>query len=449
MLKNAPLFLALRYLQPKRSFVSVITIISVLGIMLGVGVLIVVISVMKGFEIDFKTLVIGFEPHILVVQDSPPAERITAPGGGNASMPTPRSNWREVLAEIRKNPEVLSAAPFAGGMIFVEKVGEPQVLECFAVPNRGAEPMVEKLSKHLQADGSKFDLSGDNIVLADYTANAIGAVVGDTVTVRSSTNLKEVVARIKAADEANDEKAKLKAYEDIKELTLPQDLTVVGITRSESAGQRGYVPLHIGQEFFGLGDGVTGIGVEVSDAYRANDVAYVLAQEALPYDWTARTWMDMHRSRLAAVANERTMMYFVLSFIVIVAAFSVMNTTITVTVQKRREIGILTALGSRVGQIVSIFVSQAAVVAFLGTLLGLAGGSLVLHFRNDLREFLADRMNIDIFPSDIYFLSEIPAHTQPADIITICSVSIVLCLVAALLPAWFAARVDPAVALRD
>jgi lipoprotein-releasing system permease protein len=171
--------------------------------------------------------------------------------------------------------------------------------------------------------------------------------------------------------------------------------------------------------------------------------------DLLPFDWAASTWMDRHHQRLSAVQNERVMMYFVLFFVVLVAAFSVMNTTITVTVQKRREIGILTSLGARVNQIIGIFMTQAAVVAVLGTLLGYLGGKTVLYFRNDLRRFLAEQLNVDIFPADIYALSSIPSHTVPLDIGIICITSIVLCLIGAFIPAFFAARVDPAVALRD
>ena len=143
------------------------------------------------------------------------------------------------------------------------------------------------------------------------------------------------------------------------------------------------------------------------------------------------------------------MMWFVMSFVILVAAFSVMNTTITVTVQKRREIGILTALGSRISQIVGIFMSQALVVALLGTVLGYVGGMTVLWLRNDIREWVGKHLGRKIFDPAIYGLESLPAFTEPLDIVVICTVSVILCLAAAFLPAYFAARVDPAVALRD
>ena len=152
---------------------------------------------------------------------------------------------------------------------------------------------------------------------------------------------------------------------------------------------------------------------------------------------------------LESVENQRTMMWFILLFIMLVAAICVMNTTITVTVKKRREIGILTALGTRAWQIIAIFVSQAGIVALFGVVAGLGGGFFFLGIRNWLRDQIAALTGRDIFPQDIYFLSSIPAHTNLADLLTICTTAVALCLLAALVPAWFAARVDPAVALRD
>ena len=149
------------------------------------------------------------------------------------------------------------------------------------------------------------------------------------------------------------------------------------------------------------------------------------------------------------MSNERIMMWIVLMIIAVVAAFSVMNTTITVTTQKRREIGVLTALGSRQSQIIGIFVSQAAVVGTLGTVIGLALSGLVLWLRDDIRMGIAVLSGGNTDSASGMFLATIPAQIDPAFITLTCLGSITLCLLAALPPAWLAARVDPAVALRD
>jgi lipoprotein-releasing system permease protein len=148
------------------------------------------------------------------------------------------------------------------------------------------------------------------------------------------------------------------------------------------------------------------------------------------------------------MSNERFIMFFIIGIIGLVAAFAVMNTTITVTTQKRREIGVLAALGARQGQIIQIFVSQAAVVGVVGTLSGLGLSALVLRYRNDIRGLIATLSGGSSSDADL-FLSTIPAHIDPVFIAYTACGSVLLCLAAALPPAWLASRVDPAVALRD
>ena len=220
--------------------------------------------------------------------------------------------------------------------------------------------------------------------------------------------------------------------------------------RGDTAGDRGYLPLHLAQELFGLEDRVTGINLELTHPEAAPEVAMALEMsEELPGDWYAGTWQDGAAQMLQSVENQQSLLYFLLLFIILVAAICVMNTTITVTVQKRREIGILTALGTRRGQVVGIFLTQALMVAVLGVGLGVALGAVVLAYRNDARTWIAEMTGRDFFPQEIYFLSSIPSKMVAADLVSICGMALVLCVLAALIPAWVAARVDPAVALRD
>ena len=458
MLNNASLFLALRYLRPKRSFVSIITIISVLGIMLGVGVLIVVISVMKGFEIDFKKLLIGFEPHVVMVQD--PISNLPRAEGD----PQP-SKWQDMRGKVLKLPGVTSATPFVSGMIFLKtERSELTPIEIYGMPEKRAEALVDKLSKHLikarpgEPQGS-LDMSGDNIVLGDELANKLGIQVGDKVSVYSSVGLQRK-AEYELAKRRAQSEGKPEPKEPDGEVINERPLTVVGLLRTETTWGRCYMPLEVAEELFELHGRVHGIAVELKDAYAAKEFTGKLMElqrrtgelqvnGQLPEDWTFTTWMQRHHARLAAIEDERVMMWFVMSFVILVAAFSVMNTTITVTVQKRREIGILTALGSRVSQIIGIFMSQALVVSIIGTVLGYIGGMTVLEYRNTIRENVAKYLGRKIFDPEIYGLESLPAFTEPMDIAVICTVSVILCLAAAFLPAYFAARVDPAVALRD
>lgn len=439
---SAPLFLALRYLRPKRSFVSIITLISIVGVMLGVGVLVVVMSVFKGWQVEFKKLLLGFEPHIVLMQDARPVGEL--PEG---APPMQRTNWRDVQKLMFQQPGVISATPMAEGYSAIRfGKSDPEVVELLGLKDGTDNALLTKLDRHRIAGA--FDLKGDNIIINDRLARKLKVKVGDVVSVLARDTISQMIRDLRAADEEQDP-TKAKAVRD-EIVIVPQELTITAILRADTAGERCYTPLHIGQELFNLEGDVSGIEVELSDPDMADRLAYHwMNSELLPIDWRPSTWTDIHGHRLQEVENQKSLLYFLLFFIILVAAFCVMNTTITVTTQKRKEIGILTALGSRAGQIIGIFLTQAGIVALLGILAGLASGFTVLHFRNDLREFIAARTGRDFFPQDIYFLSEIPAQIEAADLTSICALAIVLCILAALIPAWFAARVDPAVALRE
>jgi lipoprotein-releasing system permease protein len=156
----------------------------------------------------------------------------------------------------------------------------------------------------------------------------------------------------------------------------------------------------------------------------------------------------MNKQYFDAVRLERTVMAFLLFFIVVVAAFGIMNTLITVTVQKRREIGIMKAVGATIGQIMGVFLFQGIVVGVFGTLTGLGLGMTLIRFRNEFSQWLARTLHIEIFPREVYQFSQIPAEVIPSDVVKICIAAFIICSLAALIPAYFAARVDPVKALR-
>jgi lipoprotein-releasing system permease protein len=432
-MSSAPLFLALRYLRPTRSFISVITVISMLGVMLGVGVLVFVMSVFSGWQREFRQMLIGFEPHAMVQpmnsRDNPAA-----------------SQWREVRKTLAAHPEVASAVPIAEGVVFVENESSLQGVRVIGMADEADNALLQKLKKHLKE--GKFDLKGDSIVLSDKFAREIGAKIGDTLVVHAAESVDQFIQQVREIPEDTEEKKRAEALDNVT--VLSKDLTLVATLRADTAGLRGYVPLHIAQEFFNLDSNVSGIELELKDADNAEPILDAIYRSGgIPETWGWNTWVQEHGPMLESVENQRTMMWFILLFIMLVAAICVMNTTITVTVKKRREIGILTALGTRAWQIIAIFVSQAGIVALFGVVAGLGGGFFFLSIRNWLRDQIATLTGRDIFPQDIYFLSSIPAHTNLADLFTICTTAVALCLLAALVPAWFAARVDPAVALRD
>lgn len=441
MLKNASFFLALRYLRPKRSFVSVITMISVCGVMLGVAVMVIVMSIFKGWQVEFRQMLLGFEPHVMIRQQALPMEGVE--GEGEQAEVT---NWRAVLALAEKAPGVVAALPMALGTVVLDAGEEMEGMQVMGLRGEGEVGLVERLKKHLKE--GEFDLEGDHVILTDKMAARVGLKLGDTVTVNALQNVQRMVGVLQELEEKEDGQEKDEAYEEA--FILGEDLTVVGILRGDTAGERGYVPLHVAQSLFDLEDGISGINLELADPEKSPEVEQWLWQSPeLPADWEVSTWQEGAAYMLQMVENQQSLLYFLLLFIVFVAAICVMNTTITVTVQKRREIGILTALGARGGQIIGIFLVQALVVALLGVGLGIALGAVVLAYRNDAREWVAELTGRDFFPQDIYFLSSIPSKIVLGDLISICGMALGLCVLAALIPAWVAARVDPAVALRD
>jgi len=170
--------------------------------------------------------------------------------------------------------------------------------------------------------------------------------------------------------------------------------------------------------------------------------------EVLPPQLPAYTWIDLNRQLFDAIAMERNVMFFLLLFIIIVAAFGIMNTLITVTVQKTREIGILKALGAGTWQIVWVFLAQGMTVGVFGVAAGLGLGLTVVRFRNELSQWLANTLGIEVFPKQVYQFQQIPAEVSGSDVAIICVSAFAICSLAALIPAYFAARLDPVKALR-
>ena len=427
----APLFLAARYLKPKRTFLAVITLISVLGVTLGITVLILVMSVMTGFERELQRKVIGFDAHLLI--------------SNNGLI----DDWRGISGKAAATKGVVAVAPFVQGPVIIEFNHQR-----LAPKIRGIDPSLEgkigDLSKFMVS--GKLDLSGDNAVLGSELARALGVHVGDVITVYSPGNLGQVLEQLDRlkAKTSKPSGASRDDVESLRQMVLPTELTVTGIFES---GRYLYdsefllVPIHIGQELYGLGDSVHGLAVRTVDPNNAAAIREEF-RETLPEGLSCMTWMDLNRQLFDAIAMERHVMFFLLMFIILVAAFGIMNTLITVTVQKTREIGILKALGARTWQVISVFLLQGMVVGVIGVVSGLALGMSLIRWRNEVSQWLAHTLGVEIFPRSVYQFSEIPAEVVPADVTLICISAFVICSLAALLPAWLASRLDPVKALR-
>jgi len=312
------LFLALRYLKPKRTFLSIITLISVLGVMLGVTVLILVISVMTGFDRELRQKVIDFDAHILVTTQDV------------------LRDWRTLKTKIDNTQGVVATAPYIQGPVIVEFQNRR-----LAPLMRGVDPVEEEkvIPLHKFIKFGKLDLEGDSAVLGVELARKLQINVGDKLTIYSPGNLGEILDSIKKLENAKGEGEK-QAIDQLRDVILPKELTVTGIFETGHYlhdSEFLLVPVYVGQELYGLGDALHGITIKTDNPYGAERVKQAIQQFLEPPEY-AQTWIDMNRQFFEAVRLERTVMFFLLFFIVVVAAFGIMSTLITVTVQKRREI---------------------------------------------------------------------------------------------------------------
>ncbi len=262
-------------------------------------------------------------------------------------------------------------------------------------------------------------------------------------------SVEKVLDRFDLLAEMDREKENWRLMETLREVVLPKDLEVIGIFEATKhiVHPNAFVPLPTGQELKNLEGGVEAIGVRVDDPYQVEPVAARL-EAALPEFWTLSTWKDQNRGWVDLIARERMMMYFALSFIVLVSAFCIGAVMFTVTIQKKQEIGVMKALGAVPFQVVRVFTYQGMIIGFLGSLLGVGLGLLVVRFRDPIHEGLK-WVGFDPFPADFHDIDGIPAHVNPVEICAIAGGAFILCSLAAWLPALKASRTDAARCLRS
>jgi lipoprotein-releasing system permease protein len=427
------LLLALRYLRPKRTFVSIITLISVLGVALGVAVLIIVISVMSGFDHDLRGKILGFKAHMTVVRwDS---------ANQTATLMT---NYSAVARIIATNKNVIGVAPSVVGQVLVET--EPADTNArsslTAAPylrgvDANAENSVSVLPKSI-IDGETnlaIALTGRGLIVGSDFAQQMKLSIGDRLSIYSPADVKKMrESRGKPNEEA----------------ILPDDFTVTGIFDVGYYDFDAYFicsSLENAQDLYNLGDSVHGLMVMLRDPYQAPQIQGEL-QRTLGDNYRVTTWMQDNSPILGALIVEKNVMFYLLFFIVLVAALCILSAQITFVVQKTREIGMLKALGATNLQISGIFLTQSAIIGALGVLAGYGLGVLAVTYRNEFLEFMRWATGWELFPASIYGFGELPAIIAPRDIAVICVSSFVICILGGVLPAIRAGRLKPVEALR-
>lgn len=418
------LLLALRYLRPKRTFVSVITLISIVGVMLGVAVLIIVISVMTGFDRQFRDRILGFNAHLRIEQDSP------------------MEDYAAVMEQVATNKLVKGVAPYVMGLVVVAAQTQEGLGRTTATYIRGIDPAYEKnvsvlLSSIRQGEA---DVRGKGVLIGKELAAGLRVEPGDLLAVYS-VNEFERMRQSWLQNESSGE---------AKEAYLPTDYEVRGIfdVGFYEFNQKFIVcSLVNAQDLHSLDNHVHGLIIMLHDPYAARKARSQL-QAVLGPDFHLATWEEENREILDALLVEKNVMFYLLFFIMIVAAFGITSALITFVVQKTREIGILKALGATSQQVMSIFLCQSLFVGIIGVGAGLALGMLGVAYRNEFLLFLRGATGFELFPARIYGFSELPALIVPGDISLICGGSLLACLVAGEIPAWFAGRLKPLAALR-
>ena len=394
----------------RNGFISFISGVSMLGIALGVAALIIVLSVMNGFQKEVRDRMLSVVSHIEIFSPQ------------STALP----DVARTLAEARQNPNVIGAAPFVGAQALLAR-GE----DMKGTLVRGIDPALEGAVTDLAATNEetlKLLVPGEfRVVLGGELARALGVRAGDAVTLiapAGQVTPAGVVPRLKQMTVAGTFDSGHYEYDSALVLLHHEDA----------------------QRIFRL-EGPTGIRLKLKDLNQAREVTMQLAG-SLSDQLLIRDWTQQNRTWFAAVQLEKRMMFIILTLIVAVAAFNLVSTLVMTVTDKRADIAILRTLGASPKSIMGIFVVQGAMVGVIGTMSGLLLGLAIASNIDVIVPAIERALNASFLPQDIYLISKMPSEPQSSDIVPITVISLVLAFVATLYPSWRASRVNPAEALR-
>jgi lipoprotein-releasing system permease protein len=403
-------YLALKQLFPTGRWFPFFTAISVMGVSLGVMVLVVVTSVMGGFGYELRRMIVQTDGEIQI--KSP--ELIEGPA--------------QIIRKVREVPGVLAASPYVAGPVFILSRGHPAT-PFFRGIDLNTVEQVASLQRFIRV-GSLDDLDDDSIILSSQVAASLQASLGDQVEIVSPLFIEMLKG---------------------DEVYLPRKFRVAGlfeIGHQHLDSTIVYGTLRAAQELYGLGGSVHGINVRIKPGEDEHVVVERINQ-VVPPPTKAFSWMQSWESFLWVLQLEKTIMLFLLLFIVIIAAFSVMSSLLISVVRKTREIGLLSALGGKTREVALCFCAQAFIIGVTGTVIGVAAGFGMLAIRNSIVHGLARALNRQDTLRQFYQFTDLPSHPVASDIIVTIVASIVISTLAGLLPAWRAARMKPVEALRS
>ena len=407
------LFIALRYTRTKRRnhFISFISLISMLGMALGVCALIVVLSVMNGFQKEIRTRILGIAPHLQVNAES-----------------NDLVDWQPTLQVIKSHPQVVAAAPFINGQGMISFDQNVQ-----GVMVRGILPQDEKRVIDISNKtkfGSLNDLqaNGFGIALGSDLARSLGAHVGDKVLLISpqgQVTPAGMMPRLKQFHVAA-----------IFEIGMaPYDNALALIHLSDA------------QRLYRMDETVSGISARLHDLDLAPQVSAEIGR-SLPRNTYVSDWTRQHANYFRAVQIEKKMMFIILSLIVAVAAFNIVSTMVMAVTDKRADIAILRTLGATPASIMRIFIVQGVIIGLVGSVLGVVGGILLTLNIDTVVPFIEKLVGMHFLSKEVYFITELPSDLQCNDVLIVAGFSFLISLLATIYPSWRASKVQPAEALR-
>jgi len=401
--------IGLRYLKARRkqTFISLITWISIAGVTVGVMALIIVLAVMAGFEEDLRNKILGTNSHIVILEPGSPG----------------MAQYQGAIDKVEKVDHVISATPFIYSQAMLTSTGSVS-----GVVIRGIDPLrearVTNLAENLK-EGSLTDLEKNNgvgggVIIGQELARNLGISLGEEITIISPLGKMTPIGMV----------PRMKKF------------WVAGIFDSgmyEYDTGLAFISLKNAQNFFNMGDRVTGIEVKVDDIYKADKIANNI-QKLLGVPYWVRDWMEMNKNLFSALKLEKVVMFVILTLIVLVAAFNIISTLIMVVMEKGKDIAILKSMGATNKSIMKIFMLEGIIIGVAGTIIGVIGGYLVCH--------LLETYHFIKLPSDVYYLDTLPVKIEGGDFLVVALAAITISFLATLYPSWNAARLNPVEAIR-
>ena len=402
------LFFALRYLRAKRkqAFISVITVISVLSVMVGVMALVVVLSVMNGFRVDLMSKILGVNSHILVL-----------------NYRGAFKDYEEVTEKVANVDGVLASTPFIYSQGMVNCSGKVSMAVL-----RGLDP--KTVTKVL---GIKPMIKGGSLAsLGESTDGIPGIIIGSELSRKVDAHPGDTLAVVTPDKKLTPSGGtpKTRKYR----VTAIFDSGMYDYDASMA-----FISLKESQDLLGLGDRVTGLEVKVGEVQKADVIAEAI-QGKLGYPYWTKDWKLTNRNLFAMLTLQKTTLFVILSMIVLVGALSIIGTLVMVVMEKRKDIAILRAMGTSARSIMSIFMLQGVLVGFAGTLSGLASGLGICY--------ILAKYKFITLPADVYYLSILSVRVELADVLFVSLSAIFISFLATLYPSWHASRLNPVDAIR-